>query len=88
MDTKLFEDYQKQLLDCQKKLFDTWLDSLPSGKVSLDMSDNFDKTVELQKELVTSYLEVQEKTSSMLLDAQKKLWNDYFEAIKKEPALV
>ncbi|MGK7947183.1 MAG: thylakoid-associated protein [Microcystaceae cyanobacterium] len=88
MDTKLFEDYQKQVLDCQKKLFDTWLDNLPSGKVSFNLSDNFEKTVEMQKELVTSYLEVQEQTSSMLLDAQKQLWNDYFEAIKKEPATV
>ncbi|MGK7931994.1 MAG: thylakoid-associated protein [Microcystaceae cyanobacterium] len=88
MDTKLFEDYQKQVLDCQKKLFDTWLDNLPSGKVSFNLSDNFEKTVEMQKELVTSYLEVQEKTSSMLLDAQKQLWDDYFETIKKQPAMV
>lgn len=85
MDTKLFEDYQKELLDCQKKLFNTWLDNLPSGKVSFNLSENFEKTVKMQEELVTSYLEVQGKTSAMLLDAQKQLWEDYFEAIKKEP---
>ncbi len=83
MDTKLLEDYQKQILDYQQKLFDTWLGNLPNGKISLNLSENFEKTVEFQKELVNSYLEFQEKTSSMLLNTQKQLWHDYFEAIKK-----
>ncbi len=88
MDTKLLEDYQKQILECQQKLFETWLENLPTGKISFSLSDNFEKTLELQKELVGSYLEVQAQTSDLWLKTQKQLWNDYFEAINKEPASV
>jgi hypothetical protein len=85
MDTKLFEDYQKQLSEWQKKFFDTWIENLPNGKTSLNFSENFDKALSFQEELVNSYLESQEKSMQMMLQAQKQFWADYFETLRKKP---
>lgn len=85
MDTKFFEEYQKQLLDWQKKFFSTWLESLPTGQMELNVSDTFETTLKFQEELVKSYLEAQQKTSQMMLEAQKQFWDKYFEMIRKQP---
>lgn len=84
MDTKIFEDYQKQVADWQKKFFDTWMESMPSGKI--DFQENFEKTLKFQEEAVKNYLEAQEKASKMMLDSQKEFWKNYFEAMRKAPA--
>lgn len=83
---KQFSDWQKQVNDWQKKTFDAWFDSLPNTKGDVDFSESFDKTIDFQEELVKSYLEAQEKTNRMMLDAQRKLWNDYFEALHRKSA--
>jgi hypothetical protein len=83
---KQFSEWQKQVNDWQKKFFDTWLDSLPKTKGDIDFAESFDKALSYQEELVKSYLEAQEKTTEMMLDAQRKFWNDYFEALRKKSA--
>lgn len=83
---KQFSDWQKQVSDWQKKFFDTWLDNLPKNMNDTDLSENFDKALNFQEELVKSYLEAQGKTTQMMLDAQQKFWNDYFEALRKKSA--
>lgn len=86
MDTKLFEDYQKQFSEWQKKFVDTWLESLPNSKSSVDFSENYDKFLKFQEELVSTYLDAQEKTSKMFMETQKQFWKDYFEMMRKQPA--
>ncbi len=87
MATKILEEYPKQLFDWQKKFYETWMTSLPNGTPSFNFSENLEQTLKFQEELVKSYLEVQEKTSKMLLDAQKQFWADYFEMLRKQPVI-
>jgi hypothetical protein len=83
MDTKFFEDYQKQLAEWQKKFFDAWLESMPGKTVK--MPESFEKTLEFQQELVKSYLETQRKTAEMMLETQQQFWDKYFETMQKIP---
>jgi len=85
MDTKFFEEYQTQLLDWQKKFFNTWLEGLPKGTAEIKLTDTFETSVKLQEELVKSYLEAQEKSVELMLESQKQFWNNYFEAVRKQP---
>ena len=84
MDTKLFEEYQKQLLDWQKKFLDACLESLPNDKQELTLSENLEKALKMQEEMVNSCLDAQAKTMEMMLEAQKKLWSDYFGLIRQK----
>jgi hypothetical protein len=86
MFTTYFDEYQKQFSDRQKQFFDTWLDSLSKTKGDVDLLESFDKALDFQQELVKSYLQAQEKTTEMMLDAQRKFWKDYFEALRKKSA--
>jgi hypothetical protein len=86
METKVFEEYQKQLSEWQKKFFDSWLENLPNGKISLNLAENFEKALKVQEETVKTYLEAQEKTTQMLLEAQKQFWTDYFEMMRQKTA--
>ena len=83
MDTKLFEDYQKQMMDFQKKWFDTWMETLPSLQDAAPLSDSFEQTLKIQEEIVNSYLDTQKQTTQMMLDAQKQLWTEYFKTMQK-----
>ena len=85
MDTTFFEEYQKQLLDWQKKFFNSWLESLPKATMEVNVSDTFETTLKLQQEMVKAFIEAQEKTSKMMLEAQKQFWQNYFGLLNKEP---
>ena len=45
MDTKAFEEYQKELLEWQKKFFDAWLENVGSDK----LPQTWEKTIEFQE---------------------------------------
>jgi len=85
---KQFNELQQKTSDWQKKFFDAWLESMPNMKGEVNFSENFDKAISFQEEMVKSYLEAQEKTAKMMLDSQKKFWEDYFERMRntKTPA--
>jgi hypothetical protein len=85
MDTKFFEEYQKQLIEWQRKFFDTWLESLPKATMEVNVTDTFETTLKLQEENVKAFLETQEKTTQMMLEAQKQFWQSYFDLLHKEP---
>jgi hypothetical protein len=87
METKYFEEYQKQFSEWQKKFFDTWLEFVPNGKNSLNFTENFEKALKWQEEAVMVYLENQQKTSEMMIKAQKQYWAEYFEMMRKTPTL-
>jgi hypothetical protein len=82
MDTQIFEEYQKQFTEWQKKFFDTWVSTLPSAD-SFKMPENLGKGIEVQQELVTHYLEAQETAIKLSLETQKKCWEGYFELMRK-----
>ena len=85
MDTKFFEDYQKQLLQWQRIFFNTWLENLPKGTMEVNVNDTFATTIKLQEETIKAFLEAQEKTTQMMLEAQKQFWQNYFNLLEKEP---
>lgn len=85
MDTKFFEDYQKQLLEWQRTFFNNWLENFPKGTLEVNVSDSFASTLKLQEETIKAFLETQEKTTQMMLEAQKQFWQNYFKLLAKEP---
>ncbi len=82
MDTKMFEEYQAKLLEWQKKFFDSCLENMGDYK----LPETWEKAVEYQEKMVTNYMEAQESASKMVLDSQKKLWEQYFESVRKQSA--
>ncbi|MCX7594448.1 MAG: thylakoid-associated protein [Fischerella sp.] len=86
MYTTYFDEYQKQFKEWQKKFFDTLLESLPNAQKEVNPSEAFELAVDLQAEIVKSFLEAQEKSNQMMLEAQKRFWEKYFERMRKKPA--
>lgn len=94
MDSKLFDSYrqefnqwQQQFVDWQKKFLDNYLESLPKNPEDVDLQAVFNDGVALQEELVQSYLENQAKANELLLASQKQFWADYFDLMRKAPAM-
>ncbi|AFY79163.1 hypothetical protein Ple7327_4020 [Pleurocapsa sp. PCC 7327] len=90
MDTKVFEDYQQEIANWQKKYFDIWLETIPTtvGNNTLNFSENFDKTMKFQEEVVKTSLEAQEKTAQMLIEIQRQFWNNYVDLLRKVPTVM
>ena len=85
MDTKFFEDYQKQLLEWQRTFFNTWMENLPKATMDVNVSDTFTSTLKLQEETIKTFLQAQEKTTQMMLEAEKQFWQNYFKLLQREP---
>jgi hypothetical protein len=90
MYTTYFDEYQKQFgewqqkaSEWQKQFSNNWLETLPNMKGEVNFVESFDKALAFQEELVKSYLDAQEKTTHMMLDAQKKFWQDYFTQVRQ-----
>ena len=88
MDTTFFQDYQTQLLDWQKKFFETWMENLPKGTTEIKLTDTLETSLKLQEEMVKSYLEAHEKSATMMVEAQKQFWDNYFDALRQQPVSV
>jgi hypothetical protein len=86
MDTKYFDEYLQQLKEWQDKFFETWANSFPDVKEGVKLPENTEKALQFQEDLVSSYLEVQKKTTDLLLNSQKQFWNQYFDVMKKTTA--
>lgn len=92
LDTKMFDEYQKQLnewqsqfTDWQKRFFDTWLESMSTDGKDMKFTDTFKKTVDIQQEFISNYIEAQQKASQFALESQQKFWDNYFELVRKAP---
>ncbi|QIZ71351.1 thylakoid-associated protein [Oxynema aestuarii] len=83
--TKYFEEYQNQLRDWQKKFFDAWMESLPTGTDGFKFPENMDRTIETQEQLVNNYLKAQETATKIALESQKQFWDGYFKLMRKVP---
>jgi hypothetical protein len=92
MESQILEEYQKQLNqwhkqlgDWQKKFFTIWLESVPYWKDQDNLHQTLENTINFQEEVVKSYLEAQEKANQMLLENQRKFWQEYFEMMRHTP---
>jgi uncharacterized glyoxalase superfamily protein PhnB len=78
-----FEEYQKQLADWQKQFLSTWLGAIPSGKPVFEFPTSVTQSLEVQEQVVKSYLEAQENAAKVALETQKKFWDSYFDLTKQ-----
>lgn len=92
MESQTLEEYQKQLNqwnkqlgDWQKKFFNIWLDSVPHWKSQENLKQTLENTINFQEEVIKSYLDAQEKANRMMLESQRKFWQEYFEMIRHTP---
>ncbi|AIE74434.1 MULTISPECIES: hypothetical protein [unclassified Synechocystis] len=85
MNAQFFEEYQTQLLDWQKKFFSTWMESLPKGTAEIKLTDTIETSLKLREEIVKIYLEAQEKSATMMINAQKQFWDNYFQSLRQQP---
>lgn len=88
MNTDFINEYQKQLVNWQKQLFDSWLENLKAAPNSLNAQEAYEKTLSYQEELVQTSFKVQEMTNKAVMESQKQFWDNYFEFMKKVPTPV
>lgn len=87
MQTKPFEDYSNKFYDWNKQIVSAWIENLPTGGTSLNISESVSKALKFQEEVAKTYLDIQEKTVHILLEAQKQAIYDYFQAVWKFESL-
>jgi hypothetical protein len=92
LDPKVFDEYQQQLNEWQtqftqwqKRFLDNWLETLPKDGKEVNFSETFKKTVDIQQEFISNYMEAQQKASKFALESQQKFWDNYFDLVRKTP---
>lgn len=81
--TELWSESQKELKESQKKLTEVWTESLPKKTTQASPSENFEKTMNFQRELINSVINTQQVTARLAIDMQKQFWDDYFQTTQK-----
>ncbi len=81
--TELWSESQKELKESQKKLTEAWTESLPKKTTQASPSENFEKTMNFQRELINSVINTQQVTARLAIDMQKQFWDDYFQTTQK-----
>ncbi|MBR8827086.1 MAG: thylakoid-associated protein [Gomphosphaeria aponina SAG 52.96 = DSM 107014] len=87
MDANFFEEYQKQLNQWQQKFFDSWFENIPSIDNQFNLSDSLDKTLSFQQSVVQTALKNQKIAIDLTMEAQEKLWDNYFELLRKTASM-
>ena len=79
------EQYLRQLSELQRGIFTSWASMMPNLQSSNtpNLRPNFDKTLRFQEQVVTSSLEFQALFSRLSIEAQKQLWENYFNTLRK-----
>ncbi|MBW4544454.1 MAG: hypothetical protein KME25_08430 [Symplocastrum torsivum CPER-KK1] len=79
------EQYLRQLSELQRGIFTSWASMMPNMQSSNmpNARDTFDKTLKFQEQVVTSSLEFQALFSRLSIEAQKQLWESYFNTLRK-----
>ncbi len=79
------EQYLRQLSELQRGIFTSWASMMPNMQSSNtpNLRDNFDKTLRFQEQVLTSSLEFQALFSRLSIEAQKQLWENYFNTLRK-----
>ncbi len=83
--TNSFEQFLRQFSELQKGLFTTLTSTVPSGQSfnPLNLSENLDKTLKFQEEVVAGSLEFQAQVARMSIETQKQFWEGYFNTMRK-----
>lgn len=85
MNTDFVNDYQNQFREWQDRAFDTWFVSFPGAGGKVDVSEAFEKTLNLQQEFWSSTLKTQQATVQLGIEAQHKFLDNYFSILRKAP---
>lgn len=83
--TSNLDQLLKQISEFQRGIFTTWTSGMPTMQDSstLNLKESFDSTLQLQEDLVAGSLELQALVARLSLDAQKQLWESYFNTFRK-----
>lgn len=83
--TNSFEQFLRQFSELQKGLFNSWTSTVPSVQSfnPLNFSENLDKALRFQQEVVASSLEFQSQVARMSIETQKQFWEGYFNTMRK-----
>lgn len=72
-----------QLSDLQRGFLNSW-SSAPSMHLnSLNFTENFEKTLRFQEEVVKKSLELQALATSKSIETQKQFWDGYFNMMRQ-----
>lgn len=80
-----FEHFFKQLSELQRITLNNWgttMSHMQSINL-LNSPENFERTVKLQEELLKNSWEFQEQVSRLSIDTQRKIWNSYFQMLRR-----
>ncbi|MBK1986550.1 hypothetical protein A0J48_003145 [Sphaerospermopsis aphanizomenoides BCCUSP55] len=80
-----FEQFFRQLSEFQSMVFNNWTSTLSSMQ-NLNLSnppENLEQNMKIQEDLVKHSLDFQEQVSRFSIDTQRKLWDSYFQMMRR-----
>lgn len=80
---QLWDESQRQLIESQKKLVESWTSSLPSGIAQPDLTENFEKALSFQQDVVNSAISAQQTAVRLTMETQKQFWDSYFQSTRQ-----
>ncbi|MGL5081950.1 MAG: thylakoid-associated protein [Microcoleaceae cyanobacterium] len=71
------------MIDSQKKLVDSWMQSFSDKAIQINLSESFEKMLSFQQELISSVLDAQRVSANLAVETQKQFWENYFQTTQK-----
>ncbi len=84
-DCNLFDQFSNQFSEFQKTFFNTW-GTMMSNMQTINLMnspENMEKIVKLQEDFIKNSLELQEQVTRLTIDTQRKIWNSYFQMLRR-----
>ena len=80
------EQFLRQLSDVQRNIFTSWTSTMPNiqGSSMPNFREAVDNTLKFQEEVVTGSLELQALLARQSIEAQKQLWESYFNMMRRK----
>lgn len=81
----IFDQFSSQFSELQRSFFNTW-GTMMSNMQTINLinsPENVEKTVKLQEEFIKNSLELQEQVTRLTIDTQRKIWNSYFQMLRR-----
>lgn len=79
------ESFFRPFSEAQRIFFSNWestISSMQNGNL-LNVPENVEKTLQLQEDLVRSFLDLQEQIGRFSIDTQRKVWESYFKMLRR-----
>lgn len=81
---KSFEQLFKPYNEAQSLFWSNWESAMLSMRnINSNFSENANKTLQLQEDLVKSSLELQQQIAKFSIETQTKFWENYFKMVHK-----